>query len=92
MLIVMEYMARGSLSDVLNDRTIPLPEAVRVTMAIEAARGGVRVCLCLLLCLLLSLSVCLCLSLYRYLHTLICTPCAHYLHTVCTQGWCICTR
>ena len=40
----MEYMARGSLSDVINDKSIPLPETLRTTMALEAARGLYRTC------------------------------------------------
>ena len=36
---MMEYMERGSLSDVLNDKAIPLSAALRSRMALEAARG-----------------------------------------------------
>ena len=43
-MIVMEYMARGSLSDVLNDKSIALSECLRSTMALEAARGLDRMC------------------------------------------------
>ena len=87
MLIVMEYMARGSLSDVLNDRTIPLSEAVRVTMAIEAARG-VAVCVCVCVCVSVSvsvsvsLSVFLSLSLSLYIYALGVHTGMVYLHTL----------
>ena len=36
---MMEYMERGSLSDVLNDKAIPLSAALRSRMALEAALG-----------------------------------------------------
>ena len=39
MLLVMEYMARGSLSDVLGDASISLPPKQKASMALEAARG-----------------------------------------------------
>ena len=38
-LIVTEYLARGSLSDVLADERVPLPMARRLRCMLEAARG-----------------------------------------------------